>query len=69
MAKRRGPARFRERELSRAVRAARQAGGVERVEVAIDGTINVYLARDSESKQTGDDTGNEWDEALSHGKR
>jgi hypothetical protein len=68
MAKR-GPSRFKERELSRALRAARQAGGVERVEVALDGTINVILAKGGEANQTGGDDNSEWDEALNHGKR
>jgi hypothetical protein len=57
----RGPARFKERELARAVRAARQAGGVERVEITKDGTITVILAKDGEATQTGDDA-NPWDE-------
>jgi hypothetical protein len=54
MAKR-GPSRFRERELARAVRAARDAGGVERVEVAVDGTINVILAKAGETAAVADD--------------
>jgi hypothetical protein len=60
----RGVARFKERELARAVRAARSAGGVERVEVTRDGVINVILApKDGEAKQTGGNN-DEWDEAL-----
>jgi hypothetical protein len=35
----RGPNRFRERELARAVRAAHRAGGVARIEVDLDGKI------------------------------
>jgi hypothetical protein len=52
----RGPARFKERELSRALRAAKHAGGVECVEIAADGTINVILAKEGE--QPGDDENN-----------
>lgn len=63
MAKR-GPSRFKEREVSRVVRAARAAGGVERITIAADGTINVILAKDGECKQAGGDDGSEWDEAL-----
>ena len=66
MAKR-GPSRFKEREVSRVVRAARAAGGVERIEVAVDGTIKVYL-KDGETKQLSIDNGSEWDEALNRGK-
>lgn len=57
---RRGPSRFRERELARAVRAARGVGGVERVEVAVDGTINVILAKTGESAAGADD----WTEEI-----
>jgi hypothetical protein len=48
MAKRlvsRGPNRFTERELARAVRAAHRAGGVARVEVALDGRIVLFTAK------------------------
>src|SRR5262245_21000751 len=65
----RGPARFREREVARVVRAARQAGGVERIEIASDGTIHVVLAKGCEATQAGDDDSSEWDEALDRGKR
>jgi hypothetical protein len=57
-----GPCRFKERELARAVRAARNAGGVERIEIAADGTINVILARDGEGRQVGTADDNPWDE-------
>jgi hypothetical protein len=57
----RGPSRFKERELARALRAARQAGGVERITIAADGTINVIL-KDGEAKQVGGEDGNPWDE-------
>jgi hypothetical protein len=57
----RGPARFKERELCRALRAARHAGGVERVEIAADGTINVILAKDGEATQADADDDNPWD--------
>jgi hypothetical protein len=42
----RGPVRWRQREASRAVRAAEDAGlTVERIEVSTDGKISVYAAR------------------------
>lgn len=66
MAKR-GPARFKETDLARAVRAAREAGGVERVEIARDGTINVILARNGESgraKTDEDGEDNSWTEEI-----
>jgi hypothetical protein len=64
MAKR-GPARFKETELARAVRAAREAGGVERVEIARDGTINVILARNGESgRAKANDDDDSWTEEI-----
>jgi hypothetical protein len=48
----RGPARFKEREVARAVRAARSAGGVARVEIAEDGKITLVLTtKDGEEIQ------------------
>ena len=58
----RGPARFKEREIARAVRAARHAGGVARVEIAEDGKITLVLAKDGEATQTDADDNNPWDE-------
>jgi hypothetical protein len=47
----RGPVRFREREASRAVRAAEKAGlTVERIEVAADGRLSLVTSR---GKQEG----------------
>jgi hypothetical protein len=40
----RGPAKWRERDLARAVRAARRAGGVASVELIPDGRIQLILA-------------------------
>jgi hypothetical protein len=39
----RSPGKFRERELARAVRAARRAGGVARVKLMPDGSIDLVL--------------------------
>jgi hypothetical protein len=56
----RGPGRFRERELARAVRAARAAGG-ERVEVdPKTGKITVIVGGAGEVA----DKANPWDEVL-----
>lgn len=63
MAKR-GTARFKETELARAVRAAREAGGVERVEIAMDGTITVILARNGESGGARGDDDNSWTKEI-----
>jgi hypothetical protein len=63
----RGPARFKEREVARAVRAARSAGGVARVEIAEDGRITLVLTT-TDGEQIQADS-NEWDEALNRGKR
>jgi hypothetical protein len=41
----RGPNRFTERELARALRAAHRAGGVARVEVDLDGRIVLVTAQ------------------------
>ena len=62
MAKR-GASRFRERELSRAVRAARAAGGVEKIRIAPDGSIDVIL-KDGAVKQIGGEDASEWEEEI-----
>jgi hypothetical protein len=54
---RRSPNRFKEREVARALRAAKRAGGVERVELALDGHINIVLA--GPATQPGNDL-DEW---------
>jgi hypothetical protein len=59
----RSAARFKERELARAVRAAKRAGGVERVEIAPDGQINLILGH-APKAATANEAFNEWDEAL-----
>ena len=59
----RGPSLFKERDLARAVRAAKRAGGVERVEIAPDGQINLILGNQPKSA-TANEAFNEWDEAL-----
>jgi hypothetical protein len=57
-----GPCRFKESELARAVRAARNAGGVERIEIGADGTIHMILAKEGEARQAVDDAANPWDD-------
>jgi hypothetical protein len=42
--RRRSVAKFRERELARALRAAKRAGGVARVQLNLDGSIQMILA-------------------------
>lgn len=60
----RGPVRFREREASRAVRAAEKAGlTVERIEVSADGRLSLVT---SHGKQEVAPEINEWDRP--HGK-
>jgi hypothetical protein len=59
----RGPSLFRERDLARAVRAAKRAGGVERVEIAPGGQINLILGNPPKAA-TANEAFNEWDEAL-----
>jgi hypothetical protein len=51
----RSPAKFRERELARALRAARRAGGVASVELMPDGRIQMILTGQDSTAQTGDD--------------
>ena len=53
----RGPGRFKQRDVARAVRAAQQAGGVARVEVAPDGHIHLILAEQAPKPDS-----NPWDE-------
>jgi hypothetical protein len=53
----RSPARFKEREVARAVRAAKRAGGVSRVELALDGHINIILEGPATKPSSGLD---EW---------
>jgi hypothetical protein len=55
----RSPAKFRERELARALRAARRAGGVASVELMPDGRIQMNLAGQAPVA----DASNPWDEA------
>jgi hypothetical protein len=57
----RGPNRFREREVRRALRAAQSVGGIARVEIASDGAINLILADQSPAASAPI---NEWDEAT-----
>jgi hypothetical protein len=40
----RGPAKWRERDLTKAVKAAKRAGGVDRIEVTPSGHIQLVLA-------------------------
>jgi hypothetical protein len=55
----RSPAKFRERELARALRAARRAGGVKCVDLMPDGRIQMILA--GQDHPAADDN-NHWDE-------
>jgi hypothetical protein len=50
----RGPARFKERDAARAVKAAKRAGGVARVELMPDGRINIILG-ETPTAQAGND--------------
>jgi hypothetical protein len=57
-----GPVRFREREASRAIRAAEKAGlTVERVEVSADGRLSLVTSR---GNQGAAPVVNEWDRDL-----
>jgi hypothetical protein len=56
----RSPAKFREREVARAVRAANRAGGVARVELMPDGRIQMILVGQAPAADS-----NPWDE-VSH---
>ena len=54
-----GPARFKETDLIRALRAARKAGAdVDRVEIGRDGRIVLVLKNGDQASPEG----NEWDE-------
>jgi hypothetical protein len=59
----RSPARFKEREVARAVRAAKRAGGVKRVELALDGHINIIL--EGPATQAGNEL-EEWMKKHAH---
>jgi hypothetical protein len=57
-----GPVRFREREVSRAIRGAVKAGlAVEKIEVSADGRISFLT---SHAKQEAAPKINEWDEIF-----
>jgi hypothetical protein len=51
----RSPAKFRERELARALRAANRAGGIARIELMPDGSIHLIPAGQTPTAQAGDD--------------
>jgi hypothetical protein len=51
----RSPAKFRERELARALRAAKRVGGIARVELKLDGSIHLIPAGQDSTAQAGDD--------------
>jgi hypothetical protein len=58
----RGPVRFREREASRAIRAAEKAGlRVDRIEVSADGRLGLVTSR---GNQEATPVVNEWDRVL-----
>jgi hypothetical protein len=53
----RGPARFREREVSRLLRAARAAGeNIARIEVDETGKVAVIIGKPGEAKDATEDT-------------
>ena len=56
----RGPAKWRERDLTKAVKAAKRAGGVDRVEVTPNGCIQLVLAEQALATTNTDP--NPWDE-------
>jgi hypothetical protein len=58
----RGPAKFRERDIAKAVKAARRAGG-ERVELMPDGRINIILGEQVRATDS-----NSWDEIYAADK-
>ena len=58
----RGPNRVREREIARVVRAAKRAGGVDRVQISFDDGTNINLILADASKDNGNS--NPWDEVL-----
>jgi hypothetical protein len=49
----RGPNRFKEREVTRVLRAAKAAGNVERVEIAADGSLRLIL-KDGDKRQVNE---------------
>jgi hypothetical protein len=55
----RGPSKFKKRDITRAIRAAKKAGIDARVDIATDGTLRIVPAN-------GDDAPlmNEWDDVL-----
>jgi hypothetical protein len=60
-----GPVRFREREASRAIRAAQKAGlRVDRIEVSADGRLGLVTSRDNQEAAPG--INDDWDRP--HGK-
>jgi hypothetical protein len=59
----RGPVRFREREASRAIRAAEKAGlRVDRIEVSADGRLGLVTSRGNQG--AAPEIKNEWDEIF-----
>jgi hypothetical protein len=58
----RGPAKFRERDIAKVVKAARRVGG-ERVEVMPDGRINIILGEQARAADS-----NSWDEIYAADK-
>jgi len=65
-----GPHRFKQRELARVVRAANKAGGVERIEVALDGRFLLIMAKGGEPKPAEPKPAeNSWDEVHAADKK
>jgi len=60
-----GPATFRQRDVSAAIKAAKAAGcTIVRVEVGKDGRVVLVLATHGEKPGLGEKPANEWDEVL-----
>lgn len=58
----RGPCTFRQRDITRALRATVAAGiEVQRIEIEKDGKIVVVAGKQSDSPRDGGDQHNEWD--------
>jgi hypothetical protein len=55
----RGPARFKQSDVARAMKGAKNAGVDVRVEIALDGKMSIIPVKADDPPKT-----NEWDEAL-----
>jgi hypothetical protein len=55
----RGPARFKQSDVARAMKGAKNAGVDVRVEIVLDGKMSIIPVKGDDPPKT-----NEWDEAL-----